>query len=145
MYRARGRTHAHTRARFYVKGLALLLTALLAAAMLMSGCSVREGQNQQGYGDDGYLGLSNSNPNLHTHSTHYHYDDDFRLVREALASFTEIRDMRITINGGILRVRLKLVEGLNQSRAEDIEFQARDALEQQLPRYKLKISTNYSQ
>ncbi|HZG76662.1 MAG TPA: hypothetical protein VEZ72_12500, partial [Paenibacillus sp.] len=60
---------------------ALLLTALL----LLSGCGNEPHHMEANrYAEDGYLGMSNSNPNFRTNPSHHNYTKDRQLMRQAL-------------------------------------------------------------
>lgn len=122
-----------------------ILVFILVATMAAS-CSARPTEEQQSrpYGDEGYMSLSRSNPNLPTNPTHYHYGKDLKLAREVLADIPEIQGSVIHLDGGTLLVTIRLPEGLSRAEIEQIEETAYDVLMYTFPRYKVDLTSDRS-
>lgn len=124
---------------------AAVVISLFVSAIMLAGCNVqRTGEERsRPYPNDGYLGLSQSNPNLQTSPTHYTYAKDVRLVREALNEWPQVRNAIVWIHGGTLHVRLQFDDGLvDEQEIDRLEQEALEKLEYTFPRYEVKVTSN---
>jgi len=121
----------------------LLPGALLAAALAASGCGgFGPGtDNRPGsYGNDGYMGLSRSNPNLPLTGTAMSYRRDNAFVAELLRGLGGIRHIRITRTGGTnMRVHLDLDKSLSREEAAKLAARAEAILKENFPRYRVTV------
>lgn len=119
-----------------------LLLPMLFILFAAAACGANNGaQNQEvkSYDADGYLGLSNSNPNLQTSPTYHTYQEDIDLMRNTLRRFAEVRRSNIVINGPMVYVTLKVDGDLPSSKVLDVEDRARKQLSRMMPRYTIKV------
>jgi Predicted Co/Zn/Cd cation transporters len=126
------------RLRFLLPG--VLLVAVLAA----SGCGSADrdaGDPADYYGNDGYMGVSNTNPNLPLTGSAWSYRRDNAFAAELLRGLDGIRHVRITRTGGSnMRVHLDLDKSLSREEAERIAARAEALLKENFPRYKVTVS-----
>lgn len=114
---------------------------LIVTAILLSSCGTSSGSNTKSYADDGYLGLSNANPNLAISPTALTNRRDIELMRQALATVPEVKDARITVNGPHAYVSLSLPEHLSASQVKTVENKAFHLLAMNVPRYTFKVTS----
>lgn len=116
---------------------ALLLTILLAVAC---GTAKDGTMRTKTYRNDGYLGITNTNPNLQTGPSYHTYEVDTNMMREAVAPIAGVRKVRITTNGTNVSVKLTVPRGLAVSEKERIRNESLQALQHAVPRYDFKVS-----
>ena len=132
--------HRKRRLRFLLPGL------LLAAALAAAGC----GQTNRDaddparyYGNDGYMGISNTNPNLPLTGTAWSYRRDNAFAAELLRGLKGIRHVRITRTGGSnMRVHLELDQTLSREEAARVAAQAEALLKKNFPRYRVTVDAD---
>lgn len=116
------------------------ITALLLGA-IAAGCSNYEDNQPESiaYSEDGYLGVSNANPNLRTHPDHHTYQRDRQLMRQALREMGLDRESRVTINGSEAVIVIQIEEALSQREKAAIRSDAYLLLKGNVPRYDYRI------
>jgi hypothetical protein len=121
---------------FYRIGAAVLGIALLA------GCANanQSNPNVKSYPQDGYMGITNANPNNPMHSTYHHYEDDLNLINGVLAQFPDIQHSRVQFKGPVADVRLRFREGLGAVRQDELRSAVQGALSTNMPRYSVRVS-----
>lgn len=87
------------------------------------------------YEEDGYLGMTNTNPNLQTSPTYHTYAKDQKLVLATLDDFEDLENPRITFNGAKITVHYGLPDKYDAVEAEYLQTELRDKLKYMLPRY----------
>src|SRR5690606_6484504 len=117
------------------------LGMLLLAGCVITGCGSGDGQEVHRYDDDGYLGMTNTNPGLPNQPSFRTYSNDQKLAEDAVKDLTDIEHMRLLFDGGILRVTLDLADGLSSVQAEALEAEVRERLRYMLPRYDVKVTS----
>ncbi|HZG56876.1 hypothetical protein [Paenibacillus sp.] len=118
-------------ARFPIAGLVALL--------LLSGCGSEPRQMEANrYADDGYMGMSNSNPNFRMNPTHHNYTKDRQLMRQALREMDLDKRSTILISGAVATVTIHL-EDLTPQEAAAIRSDAYLLLKGNVPRYDYRI------
>lgn len=136
----RGMNHA---APFGVnKKLSLTMLSLLAAIALTA-CggnkSSSNNLNSNSYGNDGYLGLSNSNPHLPNRNGQFiNYNDDGRFAEKQLAKVKGIAKSTLLFQGPNLYVTIKTKPGYDEAQ---IRQKAISILRYNMPRYTVHINT----
>lgn len=114
--------------------LAVMLTAMLAA------CGARESERLQSYGDDGYMGLSNTNPNLPLTGSAWSYENDGELAEQLLRPMRGIRRSRVRFDGDLMSVTLFVDGALSREETARLTAKARNVLAVNFPRYDVKVA-----
>lgn len=96
-------------------------------------------RNVKTYGHDGYMGASNSNPNLPNRYSYLNIGTDSRMVRQVLEPVQGIRRVRTNINGEDLVVRLTFDPGLSESDRLALEQKAQSIVQYNMPRYHVRV------
>ncbi|MBW7477758.1 hypothetical protein K0T92_23900 [Paenibacillus oenotherae] len=116
---------------------------LLAAIMLLTACGDNNGSNNvktKSYGNDGYLGLSNSNPHLPNRNGSYlNYREDGDFAEKKLKEIGGIARMNITFQGPNLYVTLRPESGVNEAQ---LRLKAISVLRSNMPRYIIHVNTS---
>ncbi|HZG83300.1 hypothetical protein [Paenibacillus sp.] len=113
---------------------------LAASALVAGGCGSQPHQMEGNrYADDGYMGLSNSNPNLRTNPGHYTYSKDRQLMRQALREMDLDKQATIWMAGPHVTVTLHLGETVSPEEAAAIRSDAYALLKGNVPRYDYDI------
>mgnify|MGYP000965999250 CR=1 FL=1 len=121
----------------------LLPGVLLAAALTAQGCGGADRAGPQGYGNDGYMGLTRSNPHLPITGTAWSYRRDNAFVAELLSGLKGIRHIRVTRTGGShMRVHLDIDQSLSPEEAERLAARAEAILRENFPRYRVTVSAD---
>ncbi|TBL72617.1 hypothetical protein [Paenibacillus thalictri] len=117
---------------------------MVGAAVLVAPACQKQNQSNGGqvrsYSNDGYLGLTDVNPNLPTSPTYHTYGDDTRLMREVIKQIPDVRSSSLTINGPDASVKLKLNSGLTDAQMEAVRMDAYNQLATMMPRYRIHVS-----
>ncbi len=119
-----------------------MIISTMCICLVMSSCGSDRNDQQtkvDDYNEDGYLGLSNSNPNLRTSPTHYTYNEDTKVIRMTLAGIRGVRGSTITLTAPNAYVRVRVSRGLSTQESRRIEEEAIAALSYNLPRYKVFV------
>ncbi|WP_166244305.1 hypothetical protein [Paenibacillus turpanensis] len=119
-----------------------LLAAVLVLGLSACGEAADEHPEYEGYADDGYLGLSDSNPNLRTNPDHHNYRTDVRLMKEALSDLHVDENSEIFVDGADAYVRIALPQRLNAMQRETLVSDVTTQLRSWVPRYKYHVTTN---
>jgi len=116
-----------------------LLLSILAFAALAAGCGQQEAERLKSYGNDGYMGQSNSNPLLPRTGSAWSYEDDREFASQLLRPMKGIRDSRITMSGEDMNVTLYLQRALSREEAAQLTSKAKRVLADNFPRYDVKV------
>jgi hypothetical protein len=114
------------------------LCLLLLLVWLPAACG-GNGQQAKSYGEDGYLGMTNTNPNLPTSPSYHTYAIDTDMMRKAVASIEGVQDVRIMTNGANATVTLTVPNQLPAEEKERIRTLALEQLKHEVPRYKFTV------
>ncbi|OMF29112.1 hypothetical protein BK133_18410 [Paenibacillus sp. FSL H8-0548] len=120
----------------------LALTVVLAAALVLtfSGCGRSEQENRlKTYGHDGYMGYSNSNPNLPNRYQYLNYNADGNFVEQVLRPLSGIEHTQIYFNGNDLHVNIKVNKSLSDEQAEKLLAEAQSVVQYNMPRYNVHV------
>lgn len=109
----------------------LKLSCLLLLITLFFGCTAQENSYEQ----DGYLGMTNTFPNLNTNAGHHNYRVDSELMKSILQNNHKISDSSILINGANAYIRIKISSTLSKAEQEKLADDVIQELSFQVPRY----------
>jgi hypothetical protein len=117
--------------------IALLAAALFVALFVaITGCGRKASpQETKEYDNDGYLGMTNTNPNLHINPTYHNYEVDTNMMRGALNLVQGVQGSRITTNGSRATVTVFVPEGTSVEEEARIQQQSVQMLQKHVPRY----------
>lgn len=126
--------------------LIFVLTLALISIVPFGCAEPKQSEDQvKSYGNDGYLGLTNTNPRLPTNPTSsYQYNQDINLVSQTLEGIDEVEKYQVRIRGGELHVKIYLSDQFNRSQIETIEQNVYRQLAYMLPRYDILLTSNQS-
>ena len=117
----------------------IIMTGLLF--VMVSACQTgNQQQKQRTYGYDGYMGISNSNPNLHTSPSYHTYSDDARMIYRALQSVPGAGRAQIRLNGPHAYVTIRVPPSTPAEEKQRIQKEAESAVLMMLPRYQVKVT-----
>ncbi|RIX51295.1 hypothetical protein D3P08_17675 [Paenibacillus nanensis] len=106
--------------------------------LLVSGC----GQNADGqarvYRNDGYMGLTNTNPNLLNRSG-TSYDFDMEMVGQLLKPIRGIENTQVGFNGDEMNVTLRVSRSLTDKERKAMLAEAQSLLQSNFPRYDVHV------
>lgn len=117
----------------------------LCFLLLAAGCGGETGDARDYDRNDGYLGLTSTNPNDPTNPGYISYRDDIRMIRGTLREIKGVRNAQVRIEADTVHVKLNIADGYSRTKIEAIKKQAREALEFMLPRYDFLVTSNRSE
>jgi hypothetical protein len=101
-----------------------------------------DGQQIKQYDNDGYLGLTNTNPNLPGTYSHHTYQDDVRLIHQAALSVPGVKDTQVTLGNAVAHVKLELADDVPASEIDRIKQAALSAITYNMPRYTVTVAVD---
>lgn len=130
------------------QGISVVLVIAVACALL-SGCGNNGNNNAgnnngvktQSYGDDGYLGMTNSYPKIPGHHMANNYSADNELIKQSIKNVPGVDGSNVTFNGADAYVTIKLTPGLVAREIPTVERQAASVLRFNFPRYTIHVSS----
>jgi hypothetical protein len=128
--------------RSFVSCMRLALIMALAAALVLTftGCGRSKQENRlKTYGHDGYMGYSNSNPNLPNRYQYLNYNADGNFVEQVLEPLSGIEHTQIYFNGNDLHVNIKVNKSLSDKQAEQLLSEAQSVVQYNMPRYNVHV------
>lgn len=114
---------------------AVCITAL---ALTFSGCGGNK-QELRTYGHDGYMGYSNSNPNLPNRHQYLNYNADGNFVEQVLEPIADIQHTQVYFNGNDLHVNIKANKTLSDGQLERLRAKAQSVVQYNMPRYNVHV------
>ncbi|GLX71330.1 hypothetical protein [Paenibacillus glycanilyticus] len=122
---------------------ALLIGSLAGCAAdgINNGHRTNDGKSET-YGHDGYMGYSNSNPNLPNNLTFLNYESDRKLVNQVLQPIDGVKSSRVSFNGEDLNVRIYPTPGLTADQMEALEAKVQQVVAFNMPRYHVKVKVS---
>ena len=99
-------------------------------------------QKSETYGHDGYMGYSNSNPNLPNNKTFLTYESDRKLINQVLQPIEGIKDSRVSFNGENLKVHITAAPNLTDAQLEALQTKVQQVLQFNMPRYHVKVKAS---
>ena len=115
-----------------------MLVAVACILFVTAACSDPEDQPGT-YRNDGYLGMTQTNPNLQTNPTERSHYEDTQVIRRTLMNLDGIKQVRSISNGPYVFVYLTPQEGLSEEQQEELRQSAEKALEFNNPRFEYKV------
>jgi hypothetical protein len=117
----------------------ILAIAILTTAFVSSGCGSEPNQmDANRYAEDGYLGMSNSNPNFRMNRAHHNYSKDRQLMRQALREMDLDKRSTIFVSGPEVTVTIHM-DDLSPAEKQAIRSDAYVLLKGNVPRYDFRI------
>jgi hypothetical protein len=121
----------------YKWNLFLLPVLILAMASACQSDIGAQNQEVKSYDEDGYLGWTNSNPNLQTSPTYHTYQEDLDLIERTLGRMKQVQRSTVFINGDMIYVT---VQPVREADADQVRSETYKALSYMLPRYDFKVA-----
>ncbi|HEX7055565.1 MAG TPA: hypothetical protein VF260_00010 [Bacilli bacterium] len=119
-----------------------ILPVALILSLFVTACGqeARDSKmTQRSYGNDGYMGISNSNPN-HPLSPGYHsYTKDAVMMRKALAENDDIRYATLHLNGPDVYVKITPKRKLTRAETDRLLRTTEKRLAKMMPRYRIHV------
>ena len=126
--------------RHMAKSVSLILVSFITTVALLTACAKNDSdEHAKTYDRDGYMGLTNSNPNIPTNPTYTDYNDDVIMMKKAVNRVPGVRDSQFFIRGGTVVVKLRMQPGFSRKQSERAKKQAYEQLTYMLPRYDFLI------
>ncbi|MBD2845603.1 hypothetical protein IDH44_10410 [Paenibacillus sp. IB182496] len=117
-----------------------LIAACVALVLLLSGCGGAEHQGgRDTYGNDGYMGLSNSNPSLPTNPYAFNYERDIAFMKEKLSAFPDIAGLRFVMHDPDVYVHIRPADRLTETQIGRLADETGALLQHNMPRYRIHI------
>jgi hypothetical protein len=120
--------------------LTIMATCVVALAITLSGCGNSKQENRlKTYGHDGYMGYSNSNPNLPNRYEYLNYNADGNFIEQVLKPIPGIERTNIYFNGTDLHVNLNAKNDLSDGQVEQLRAKAQSVVQYNMPRYNVHV------
>lgn len=124
------------------------MIAVTCLLMIMASCggngnnnAGNNGVKTQGYGEDGYMGMTNSYPRIPGHHMASNYNADNDLMKQSIENVPGVNGSNVTFNGADAYVTIRLDQGLEAREIPTVERQAASVLRFNFPRYTIHISS----
>lgn len=127
--------HRKNRRMWRLLWIGLFGSALL---LLMSGCGQNASDRAKSYRNDGYMGLTNTNPNLLNRSGTL-YDQDMEMVGQLLKPIRGIENTAVGFNGDEMNVTLRVNRELTDKERKAMRAEAQSLLQSNFPRYDVHV------
>jgi hypothetical protein len=114
-----------------------LIVLTTAAALFISACGNQEEpqSRSQSYDNDGYLGFTNTNPNLHTSPTYHNQSEDTEMIERAVGALKFVKKSKVVYYGPNAYVTLQVQKGLSEKQKSELRADAYEMIQLNLPRY----------
>lgn len=110
-----------------------------AVLMLLLGGCAKEAENKaKTYGHDGYLGYTNSNPNLLNRSGTL-FKKDMEQIGQLLKQVNGVEKSEVGFNGDEVHVTLRVNRELSEDQQTRIRAEAQSLLQSNMPRYDVHV------
>ncbi|MCR2807786.1 hypothetical protein [Paenibacillus soyae] len=116
----------------------MLWIGLFGTVLLAAGCGKEAGYNAKSYQNDGYLGYTNTNPNLLNRSGTL-YDKDMELINQLIRPMKGIERAEAGFNGDELNVTLRVNGHATKQERKGIRAEAQSVLQSNFPRYDVHV------
>jgi hypothetical protein len=122
----------------------VLIIMVICFLMVAAGCGTNTVRNSNGvktqsYGDDGYLGMTNSHPRIPGHHMMSDYNADNELMAQSIKNLPGVAGSNVTFNGTEAYVTIKLKPGLQAREIPTVEQQVATVLRFNFPRYTIHV------
>jgi hypothetical protein len=126
------------------KIIVLLITAICSLT-IAAGCANKGANNNgvkaQSYRDDGYLGITNSHPDIPGHHMMSDYNADNELMAQSIKNLPGVAGSNVIFNGAEAYVTIKLTPGLQAREIPTVEQQVATVLRFNFPRYTIHVTS----
>jgi hypothetical protein len=112
----------------------IMLTAVASCA-LAAGCGNGQEDRVRTYAQDGYMGYTNTNPNLPGRNMALTYETDGDMVGQVLAPLRGIKSKQVLINGSAMNVNIKVDSQLSDAEITKLRRDAQAVVQYNMPRY----------
>ncbi|MFC5701294.1 hypothetical protein ACFPVX_08350 [Cohnella faecalis] len=124
----------------------LILTLTIG---LLTGCGVNKNTNTatedgvktQSYGDDGYLGMTNSHTKIPGRHMALNYKNDANMMAQSIRNLPGVAGTNVTFSGSDAYVTVKLAPSLADRDVPALERQAASVLRFNFPRYNIHVKS----
>ncbi|WP_424769114.1 hypothetical protein [Paenibacillus sp. sgz302251] len=117
-----------------------LFLMIVCISLLTGGCGDRDDDKVNTYGQDGYMGYSNSNPNLPGRHMALTYEKDGNMVKQVLEPLDGIERTQVVFKGADLYVNLRVNKKLSDSEVDHIRTKAQSIVQYNMPRYHVYVA-----
>lgn len=93
------------------------------------------------YGQDGYMGYTNSNPNMPGRHMSLNYESDGNMVEQVLKPMSGIERTQVIFNGTAMHVNLKVNNNLSDTEVDKLRRKAQAVVQYNMPRYVVHVET----
>ncbi|HTG70656.1 MAG TPA: hypothetical protein VL921_15460 [Candidatus Udaeobacter sp.] len=112
---------------------------IAAISLTLFGCGSNKQDKLKTYGHDGYMGYSNSNPNLPNRHQYLNYNADGNFVEQVLEPISEIERTQVYFNGNDLHVNIKVNKAVSDGQLERLRAKAQSIVQYNMPRYNVHV------
>ncbi|SDS70834.1 hypothetical protein SAMN05444162_2085 [Paenibacillaceae bacterium GAS479] len=127
-----------SRSRRQSSRLAFAAAGLLISALLLSGCGGSPNSMKgKSYGQDGQLGLTNTNPHLINTPHAQNYQQDANFAKQKALEVKGVQSARLVFNGATMSVYVTPKSGLNSLQQEEVRSRVQSQMAFNMPRYKV--------
>ncbi|GKU77715.1 hypothetical protein [Paenibacillus sp. L3-i20] len=120
----------------------ILVGALCTVISLAGGCFNESKSEMKSYGRDGYMGYSNTNPNLLNKHSSLSYKDDARLIEQVLIPVKGIQRLKVSFTGGQVQVGIQVKKGLSGAEIEKVRTESLAIVQKNMPHYDVSVKVN---
>lgn len=118
---------------------------ICSAALLLTACGGYAGSNSNGvktraYSDDGYLGRTNSYPKIPGQNMANTYENDARMISEAIKNVPGVASSSVNFNGADAHVTIQLSSDVAPNEVATVEREAAVVLRFNFPRYAIHVN-----
>lgn len=127
--------------RGFLRQARLVLASVLLVAAL-AGCSGQGGSKVKSYGQDGYMGLTNSLPGMPGRASESNHRADGKLITELVQRMDGVIDSHVQFAGDTIAIALQLDPALGNEEAGRLFVQAEQELQANFPSYTVKVTAS---
>lgn len=108
-------------------------------ALIAGGCANNDYEHTKTYSHDGYMGYTNSNPNMPGRYMSLNYEADGNMVKQVLEPIEGIERTQVIFNGTAMLVNLRVNKNLSDEEVEKIGMKAQSVVQYNMPRYHVRV------
>ncbi|MGM0884476.1 MAG: hypothetical protein ACQEXQ_25985 [Bacillota bacterium] len=108
-------------------------------ALIAGGCGQTNYEHTKTYSHDGYMGYSNSNPNLPGRYMSLNYEADGNMVEQVLKPINGIDRTQVYFNGTDMHVNLQMNKNLSDAEVKHLREKAQSVVQNNMPRYHVHV------
>jgi hypothetical protein len=110
-------------------------------ALIAGGCGQNDYEHTKTYSHDGYMGYTNSNPNMPGRYMSLNYEADGNMVEQVLGPINGIERTQVYFNGTEMHVNLLVNKNLSDTEVEQLRVKAQSVVQYNMPRYHVHVET----